>query len=501
MIKCIWYLKSLKQLLFILLISCFIFWVGCFTSAWYIYKFNTTSTNLQATSFEINTFWKWIPLTSLAWYSKKAIFGSSSTYLFRTEYWIPYSRGWNNWGLVSKYYIYNVSDPSKPFNCTCSEYPCSCTFNMNTSYQYSITSESKDIFANFMSTLNNNDYYYLDNPFSVIYCLYSSSLSKILCFDGAMSHSWHPIANLPDYWRSFDGLNSSLLYDPPSYSQSGGWNWNEWGFDINLSNTYVSSCSRQRAINWYQANWFSSKLCYGGLDNFDIRDGQPIWTLPVYWQGLDIEEIWFNTAGYRQGGTTWDGLGYSAWFGYWRQLFETYKRGGYSVNPFINTPLVLFTYFGAVDTYGWTVADSKDILEYCELKLYTSDLSLDYTWVNKSFVCATALDILSGSLHNIVDGSWNILKWYNIVWERRLWTNGSWNSQGIGWVGAWTTWDNYSWNNIVVSDGKTFISEIFWELNNMEFNNLDKSDFWLWVLPSYIILFFLAIVVFRFISH
>lgn len=495
MIKCIWYLKSLKQLLSILLISCFTFWVGCFTSATaYIYQNNTESVNQKTAWYTLNVFWKWNLLSKSGGYSKSMLFSSNYYYFFRTESWLPYIHDYTHYWLAKWYYLCNGLRSS-----SCLSFPCSISdINFNGCSNNSVWEDSASIIGSFMSSISSDDTYLLDErSWELFVCFDNTSLNSNICFHSAyVQHT-----DVSDYGSQFSSINSNLMANSPWYNW--GWNWgSQWGgFDINTSNTYVSSCNKQRAINWYEANGFSSKLCYGGLNNFDIRDGQPIWTLPVYWQGLDIEEIWFNTAGYRQGGTTWDGLGYSAWFGYWRQLFETYKRGGYSVNPFINTPLVLFTYFGAVDTYWGTVADSKDILEYCELKLYTSDLTVDYTWVNKNYVCASALDILSGSMHNIVDGSWNILKWYKIVWDRRLWTNGSWNSQGSGWIGAWTTWDNYSWNNIVVSDGKSFLSEIFWKLDNMDFNNLDKSDFWLWVLPSYIILFFLAIVVFRFISH
>ena len=90
MIKCIWYLRSLKQLLFILLISCFIFWLGSFASA----TFQTVWLARQQSSINSNYnlgFLRggWV-ITDYLWTSKGILAIDSDKIFWWYPDWRPY---------------------------------------------------------------------------------------------------------------------------------------------------------------------------------------------------------------------------------------------------------------------------------------------------------------------------------------------------------------------------------------------------------------------------
>lgn len=333
----------------------------------------------------------------------------------------------------------------------------------------------------------------LNNP--KYFCFVYFDLWQKLCFR-LSAFEWYPTS-----WDLFDGWVYSF-YDNRvlslAQSSSWGWNWwNEWDWWnswITIDWSIVSStCNKYKALNWYEKNWYTSKLCYWWLDDYTIWDWNPVWTLPFYWSWKDVLDIWAETANLYQSWITWSTMDYVDWFGYWRGMYNTYKLWWYSVNPFIWTPLILYTYYGAVNSY-WDSFNSESIIDYCDLKLYTSDYSVIYTWVNNNKVCSL-LDLVSdivnwsnswtwSSSNSNLDWSWNLIVWLSPL-DIIFWSGDD---------------ENFSGDSEWIVDWITFIDKFYSSLEE-NFWNIANNSYWNWILPIYISIALMGIVLFRFISH
>ena len=511
-------IKKLKSLFTILLILFFGFWISSFVNAvvyvtdfWMTlspssysnplflennFKLNSILWNTDKDFFYVvhnynsssqwyYTFgWKW---NRLYWYSKSVGCSSNTVYqwyvnkIYKCPCWNPY---WHSCSS-SETYINTFSD---------------CVYYSDFSLPvFELLIQDVSRYWYWMITYNDALNVGSCGPVGFMRTPFSS-------FDNTTSEYWYMIA--PDVSDSNNySLSSSFTIQdvesvinfnisPLNWSSGGGWTWTG---DVSVWTWLIvtPSCNKLKALNWYQNKGYSERLCYGGLDNYNIWDWNPVWTLPVYWTWKDVLDIWAETANLHQFWSTWSTMWYEEWFEYWRMLYNLYKRGSYSNNPFVNTPLVLFTYFGAVDIY-WDWFSNGDIIEYCDLKLYTADYSVPYTWINNNKVCSL-VDIVRDWViwgGGSVWSGW--IDWDNgIIWVNPIWIIGSWSI----WTWSWT-WSVGSGDSEMTGyvDWRNFIIDFFGALQD-NFWDIANNNFWQWILPIYITIALMWLILFRFLSH
>lgn len=491
MIKWLWYLKYLKLSLIGLWISFFMGFLGNSVNAWYIWHIWTTQDSVYNSSYQILVNKQWNFLTSYFWLWKRLFMIDRWTYFFWDINNIPYMSVVNSWNISYRWewrctsyllcdYIWLESwSADSPQNC-----------------QKDLVSYGSDFQAiteRFLKSIWNSWYYYYDyyfKPYSIwgsfVICFSSSEFNKSLCFYGSnwINYDWGGLAwNMQNYyWYTDTNLNNSLWLSTDfdlidvSYIWNGpgfwGWSNSEWSVDINLDaftsiswDYQYSSCTNWQIIQNLEAQWMSKYLCYWWLDNFDLYDSNIEYN-PIPWSWLRLSQILSQFQAQE-----WDTP--AKWFNFWNAKY----LNRYS-NPDLawwgSYPAVYKTYFDLYYQYWGDLFIFDTVREYCVM---TVDLNIDrnatYNWTYFKDYCTWVQE-------------WGY-EWHNYSQV------GSWNIYGTNWNWIW----NISWS--------TPTSQI-WFMQDM-FNKIKTSvktnDYlwWLWFLPKYIIVFLLALILFRFISH
>lgn len=298
----------------------------------------------------------------------------------------------------------------------------------------------------------------------------------------ACSETCTPLVNSLDIMYSdFTILPENALNTPPWFTPVWSWwsnndidlNWSiEFNIDYSVTWDYVySDCTWNDLFIALESEWYNKYMCYWWLDNFSDYDSSLTYS-PIPWSGLTLQQIWWWSWS-----RAWDT--FSEWFTFWNWL---YIDDGNDYNAMWESyPAVFRTYFQLYNTYKWDVLDPRTVLEYCNIKLvFTGDtLNQKVDWYFKP-ACQTIVNEKQ---------TW--------VWQSRVdWTLYSWwwVVVGVNWNWVWNiSWSKLQW------EWMTFIQDFF---------NLTKSklitnfpNWYDWVLPSYIVVFLLAIILFRFLQH
>lgn len=492
MIKWDWFWKLLRLSSIILLIGFFGFCLGSSVNADYLRNLvGSTYESEYDSSIDIRVLPKGSFLSTRLWIWK-AVFAPRSfidltpndqeSYIFYIFWndWKPYlysyQRGWN--GLhFEQWYLTQfricdeifVDSNSIIWNNNCIVNP--------------ITDGSVEIFKNFFSTVQAGDLYeyYYSNPnttWSYPYwylCVSSSDWWKSICFYGGCSprSSNNLCQDLTgSLWLmpnlSLQDLNSIFLENPPSIenvnSSTGDLSWPVFNDNATFTGDYTYDiCTYNEVISMAESMGYSKNLCYWGLDNFDNYVITWIYN-PIPWTWKTLDEIY--------GYTKTNGQSLSEWFMYWRNIYQ--NKNVYTQTFRTDYPAVLQSYFKFYTDYNWQAFDYDSINEYCYLVNFSSqsDIAWEsvYYWKAFSSYC-------SDSIHNQnLTNNWQYPNWTNFNWV--------WN---LSWLVNYDNW----------------VSFIQWMFNSLKENFNLSSDI-LWnngFIPSYIIIFLLGIIIFKFLKY
>lgn len=489
-----------KKLLYILLWLLVIFLIWSFNSsdAWYTNSIWSKVDSPFDNSLELWVLSKWTLITNRLWQGKN-VFSPKS--LIDDNEFNPSSKilyfFWNN----KKPYIYayrssssflqfqqwyltqysicdklNWSETSMPSNCTVT----------------SLSDSSIPDFEYFFWTVNSSDYYYWDysdpgtqyaNHYLVL-CVSSNQVWKSLCFYG-WCNGWSSMCQDLTWsiWLmpklSFSDLSSYVLQNSPwlwNTPEVESWNTIEgpvvWEVE-NLGGDIVYwKCTNWSLLNYYRQNfWFSDVICYGWLPTFDYYE----WNYTVTpWQWLtvfDLEDYYFSGTHDYWFEKFWNGVYYNI------QLCRQWD----SFCP--NYPTVFSTYFDILD-YNYMNWWWRETYNYCSTLLETNfndEINFNNLFMSEDDADTICKRIVNNNTStNYQTNSWSaVSNNLNGVWS-------IWQSNSTG--------ENFSWTNIV--DWTNFINSYINKLK--EQLQIDKSNNIGWIIPSYIIWFLLAIIVFRF---
>lgn len=504
MIKWGSYLKLFVLSLFTLLISCFTFWVN-FSDSAYVRQIGSYWYNPYSQSVNINITRNWGFLSETAGYTK-AIFvlndwNNNKSYFWRTNNWIPYYYGyWSYLGSANYYYLKNEGYLKNYF--TCSEIIAESNSLPSNCVEHSVSDSTPYVFANFLSEVSNSDYFafninpqhsYSNNNWyrNDILCISSSSLGSSICFyawvqrwyegvsDSYARYVWYFNGANFDLGSNLDWLSisSSLLKNPPNINSV------SWDSVID-SSTWVNAtltwnlvysdntCTYKELIDYMENSfWFNKYLCYWWLNNWDYFDSSLTYS-PIPWTWKTLSEILIHSAG------AWDTP--RDWYYFWNWLY--FERDKYTA-MWESYPAVMRTWFDLYHQYWGYDLDFDSVREYCIM------IGLDIDFANTIYNWTPFRDVCK-SIKSFGSAFWG---WFSPWWG--AWWGGS--SIAVDWNWIWDLWNkNSSWMTIT-QDWKTFISNFF---NKVKSSIIvpDKSDFWLWILPSYIIWAFLGIIFFNF---
>lgn len=513
MIKWLSFWKSLKQLFIIWLISCFILLGNSFASAWYTWSFY----NVDSVYPVWTTAFSFRPISSsttiLEWWwmtDPKAII-----YVHNQVN----SNRWDSlyfWGADST--LYSVENPNykssdmvsyKANNfckinwtdfttktrwnlCSDAQIVSSGSVYNDSSLKWEMTQIAMLEYDSFSQSANDNAicFVYWNLGFSL--CYYNSKTSPTY-----MSVS----ASIP--WASLDpvAFNKDIIWTSPWVSWNVGWNSNNPIWNPDFEDWYNYSPIDTWDIVFYFENApqykFDENVCYVWLDssNFDILyntwNDIAFMRWNDYWNIFDLFSYFFwNTFTIKNVGSfidAWD-LNYDEYYNYAERWFNSYyslSSWYYQVfwenleNPFIWNSLGLFFMSFNVNKYWSYNTIWEQIATYCYYKLWLDENS---GWYN----------ITDNSDSSFWNNAWAFIDNRN---RSTVYFSGSDSIVSQSWSGS--VMDYFTW------DDDLDFANFFWKSFNMfkDKFTLNPNDLWVWFLPSYIWLFLMALIIFRFLSH
>lgn len=432
-------------------------------------------------------------------------------YIFWNE-WLPYlysyERGGNGlhfeqWYLTEFRICPEITSSDNSFNRLTD-----CTTNP-------ITPNSVEIFTNFFSTVQAWDLYdyYYSNPnttYSYPYwylCVSSSDRSKSLCFYGGCSpRSTNSLCQdltwslwlMPNL--SFQDLDSFYLWNSPAVPNYNQWENNSnpiWNPDFEEWFNFTPVESGDLVFYFENSPYYKYDvdICYVWTDNFEALYDQN--SSHIYMSNSSTKTVfdlfsylYWNTFNITNVGSfinTWD-LNYDQhyqnadlWFNSYYSLASWYYQEFWDnlTNPFVWNPVALFYMWYNVNHYWRSNTQWEEIATYCYYKL----------WLDENSGWLTITDDSNSSYRENAGGF--------IDNRNRSHVYFSWSDSIVSQSWEWSIMDYFTWDDNL--DFSNFFAKSF-NLFKDRFT-LNPNDLWVWFLPSYIFLFLMALIIFRFLSH
>lgn len=437
---------------------------------------------------------KWRFLTNYLWIWKALVWLDNQYLIFWNDWLYLYTRKYSSshWTLQWYFQYYK----------SCDEITIDMTWDslQNCSSVQQFVYNNDEIVNNFMSSLVVWDFVFIDewnsrnwcwwyctyNRYTINFCFSSSVIWKTMCFvwdksDYESSSYWSrtPFTWSLWFWSwvNFSNINSSYLQNPPWFMYEWSTDWStEWNINNQLTWDYVyADCTWNDILIALESEGYNKYVCYWWLDNFDLYESSINYN-PIAWTWLSISQIWaWNWS------RAWDN--FPEWFTFWNWLYKDSSENNYNA-MWESYPAVYRTYFQLYNAYKWSVLDPRTVLEYCQLRTLTWDQLNNSAWGYFKPVCETIIREKQTWLwQSRLD--WSIYSWGIYTWDVPIWTNWNWV-----WNMSWVT---------TQSDWLNFIQNFF----NLAKSNLLTNYSWtpFGILPSYIVIFLIALILFRFISH
>lgn len=330
--------------------------------------------------------------------------------------------------------------------------------------------DNYSLLSSYLSTVDSNNYYIFWSNFNgstnAPYFCVSTDLDKSVCFDWWYRYledeNWLPSNELNIWEKTIFNIDSVYLQNSPfiwwflwSWQVWIPYSWSKLSWLFAVDSWYTNS----EMIAWYEGIGFTPALCYWwfSIDNiFNPWEKFEDFTWYVAGQGASVFDL-YNL--------------YSGSFSSLSQFLSTVlvRYQNNQINSFITEPKALLMIWSQLNV-AWFKPSSVE--DYCNLLINNNNNKI-YTWNSvdalrvQSFLTSTKI---SNSL--------------------RYWSGGILYQSSQNWISSW---------NDIDFDPDTFFSSIFETIDNW----LEGVVFWsvVWLIPSYIILFLLAIIFIRIISH
>lgn len=520
MIKCFWFWKLLKQSFIILLISCFGFLGNSFVNwEWIFHNVNEEFTvpNMSSFTLKVLSSSAWIlnggwmsavkPLIVLQsdrnstvkyryiyfrWKDKKL-------YAYWNDDWVPWTTNSLEYLRFDTFYRFAYTwfvncTYSNLHNSCGSEWVSAISFYDDTSLKWEMTR-----FA-----------YYFDNSSNnyTAFCWVYDDLDFSICVkpSGASTTSLTPVA-----WLSQDPVefDSNLIWTSPwtSWNTSNNNHWNiSVDYDWTLTWINYESFDYNDLISYYENNplfKYDKNICYVWTNNltalywtnwisFQEWQGKTIFELyaSLYWQNnTTVNEIWKFMNAWWINDITWfkgwnrnpidDSVIYNAYYSLGSWFYLDYSDN--LTNPFVNNLVAIYFMAENITDYSaYTSSEWDSVALYCYYKLWTENNPWIEEW-----------EWFESERQNA---------WYYIVQQRRNKGYFSGASVIVSQAWSWTILDYLSGDEENL-EFDTFFSKSFNRFKGI-FSNFNVQNLpGVWVLPTYIILFLMAIILFRFLSH
>lgn len=329
-------------------------------------------------------------------------------------------------------------------------------------------------------------------------CWSSSEIWKSLCFRRWYCYSSSAYWCSKNYWSLVGGQNyNNLTFSNIPYSSIGvspwtvgyGWQYDwssDWSSDSSINNQITGDysyydCTWKDIIIALESEWYNNYVCYWWLDNFNLYDSTINYN-PIPWTWLSIGQIWGHSTS-----RAWDN--FSEFFVFWNWL---YKDDSNNYNAMRESyPAVYHTYFQLYNQYKWSTLDPRTLLEYCNIKSFDNSTLNNSAWWYFKSTCETVVREKQTWLWQ-ARLDWSIYSWWVYTGDTPISVNWGW-VWNMSWLVTQSDWLSFIQNyfNLIKSKLPTNFSE--WTV-------ISPATWLFGVIPNYIIVFLLAIILFKFLS-
>lgn len=296
-------------------------------------------------------------------------------------------------------------------------------------------------------------------------CFVYSDIDKAVCFSFDRAN-WNNCWWQPQYctnwvltyisdWRGATSTDLDYLKDYWTVSPF-AWSSDKPSYSI-LENEYTY----WQIVEWYESCWLDVWYCYWWFpidDIFEPNQSIEDFTWYKFWYGANIRYLYSL---YSDTYTPKE---------FFQQMLQAYNN--WQINRFKTEPKALIMFvqqYVSWKSRGLLNVWFYDLWDYCNIKLWYNDLNSIYTWNNKTPVACYKNKITN-----------EIPQW---------WFQFTWDNAYVSIVGTWWSWYSNA-------------SEFFWNISSMFQNWIwTVNTNYSWIIPTYILLFMVALILLRIIQH
>ena len=469
MIKWCFFWKFLKQLFIISLISCFILLGNSFANAnvqWYVKSVWSSSSSYNSW-YSMSVSYLWVLGSSYLWENRQLLMFDEWNYFFWDFNHNPYIsfKNWvANWqGYPSDFLLCDSLSSSNPSNCSCQSYiPNSWTIVSILKwwldkYYYWKFVQSNEVWEYYQGSL----FCFSNSSFNKSFCFYSCSHPN--CWSSTTDKIWgatlqRNLSNSQNLSLKLSEIPNNKLWTPPWY------NWTAF------------SPSQDSRLWWrlVVSSWYTNKDMVEGFECVWLTPSLCYWWFPIdniFQPWEQFEDFTWYVAG--QGASVFDLYNLYSWsFSNLNQFLNTVltRYRNWQINSFITEPKALIM-LGAQMNTAWF--KTSYVSSYCNL-LINRNNSILYTWDSVDDLRVQSCLRNKKAREWLKDSDWKDIEFQSTH----------------SWI--------FSWDDVDF-DPDTFFSSLMEEITEKLDNPLSWGAEWL--IPWYIIIFTLALIFIRIISH
>lgn len=359
-------------------------------------------------------------------------------------------------------------------------------------------------------------------------CFWYSPINRYACFSlddaywtnltWSMGFTYNPYVE--ELWWNDDQISPFFSISPFWYVESNVPSWTWWGVDWSVISTLttwwlikyfeespyykfnVNMCYiwtrdivsvYENRIPYYEWTWYTIFDFYSKLYNVSNFKISQVWSF-VNTRYINFA-TWFGWE--NRSAISWDPL-YNAYYSHWSWF--RLDQWSWLTNPFLWNLSAYFFLWSVYDVLPWLANTPwEELATYCYKKLYTvkwTPSNIVWTWSSWTWWIPESPYTIVDDHNKSYDQNANMFnttreRHHNLVSWNVILDAKSWN---------WTPLDYFGSDGLNNMNFNDFFSNAFNKFK-YSFWTMTPDAFWVWALPWYIILFLLAIIFFRFLSH
>lgn len=354
--------------------------------------------------------------------------------------------------------------------------------SLNNCTTYDTDSSSVDVFSNFNTQSTIDDYVYinLDRSYSsssaywqFTYCISSHSIWRSICYDASVCVKHYYYWSCPSVWLNLSGFYNM---DSTPHINNFPLEWINWPpDDMDWWSVYWSwDRTNWEVFNAYHEVWYTKQLCYSDFSLDNIVDLS--WSIDQFFM-TELEDSMYYTWA-----TAFDL--YSAYYSWSSLSFDSFMARNITYYNTMISRNFIPTYYFNKSKWLWYLA--------YKMTIFQDQIEWFNYWDYAKF-CNFAINYDSSQSGNVYNW-WSVPDSVSTRLEEDYKTRLCADNPSSAFCGAFSAWGGAGWWWATFADAEDLYDSIFSIIEwKKKLNLFGVGD---WILPSYIVFWFMAFVLF-----